>query len=693
MNRIWLKYFTVILWSFLFALNPSSTEAGKFKEQFQDRLTQGNKMQFQQSPAYDQRFGFESEEAPQDRREPLHDGGSMGAGGSSGQAPVLGSYAIYQTDYEAQIKENVVTVNGTVVFQVFHEGWIKLPLVKSSVGLIDVSVNRSTAFVIMENNMYHLMIDRPGKYTMRIEFLIKAQREREMGPGSFSFETIPAPISQYEFTMPESGVEIFVDPAIKVEVEKYDDKTIAWAVMPNTRRITTRWSKELLKEEIERAEVEPKIYADTMTYATVGEGIIQCKTTVQYSILQAEVSNMRLAIPDDISILDVVGQDLRDWMVIKDKDKRYLDIYLNFGKRGKYQFDLTYERNIGEGSVVAEVPVIKVVGAERETGYFGIAAKTNVELTVNKSEKVAAIDVHELPANIWRASVNPILLAFKYISHPFYIAIDVIKHEELPVLVAAIDSADYVSLRTEEGKILTKATYQVRNNFEQYLRLKLPPKSELWTTFVSGEPIKPAKDQTGSVLVPLQKSRLRGESLTQFPVEIVYLDQKKEMNFFGAIQMDLPQVDLPVNQMTWSIYVPTDYTFFNFGGNVKQGGAVRSKTVGRLLTRSIEEPRPLDVATSSQVANIGDLFQERKGKGGWDADQRRVGVLPIKIDIPKFGQKLTFSKILVIKGETPTVKMHYTIVLHQVGKIMKFIIIFLIVFILGRWIKRKVRPA
>ena len=113
---------------------------------------------------------------------------------------------------------------------------------------------------------------------------------------------------------------------------------------------------------------------------------------------------------------------------------------------------MTYERNIGEGSVVAEVPSIKAVGVERENGYFGVAARTNVELAVNKLDRVTPIDVKELPSSIWGRSANPILLAFKYLNHPFNITIDVTRHEELPVLVAAVDVANYVTLYTEEGK-------------------------------------------------------------------------------------------------------------------------------------------------------------------------------------------------------------------------------------------------
>ena len=56
-----------------------------------------------------------------------------------------------------------------------------------TVGLIDVSVNRGAAFVTMKGGKYYLMIDRPGRYTLNIEFLIKATREPREWPWKFCF--------------------------------------------------------------------------------------------------------------------------------------------------------------------------------------------------------------------------------------------------------------------------------------------------------------------------------------------------------------------------------------------------------------------------------------------------------------------------------------------------------------------------
>ena len=63
--------------------------------------------------------------------------------------------------------------------------------------------------------------------------------------------------------MAETGVDIFVDPSIKLELKKEAHRTVAWAIMPNTQQLTVRWTKALPKETITSVQLEPKVYVDT----------------------------------------------------------------------------------------------------------------------------------------------------------------------------------------------------------------------------------------------------------------------------------------------------------------------------------------------------------------------------------------------------------------------------------------------
>ena len=679
-------------------VSPEMILAGGFKDKLQQRLNTQSNINFQQeyyAPQTSQTIQYDQGGSDQIIRPR---GGAVQVSSQRlleadlevpQESTILSPYAIYQTNYKAELEENVVTVSGKVVFEVFQlNGWTQIPLVSSSVGLIDVSVNRKSSFIIMQGGKYYLMIDRPGRYNLDVEFLIKASREREGGPGNFNVEVLPAPISQFEFTMPEQNVQIFIEPAIKVEVKEEPKQTVAWAVMPNTPRITVRWTKALPKEIITPVKLEPKIHADTSTNVSVGEGIMHCQTTLNYSILQSEISNIRVALPEDVSVLDVSGRELRDWKISQKDGIQYLDVFLNFGIKGNYLLNLVFERNIGEGSVVAQVPEVIALDVEREKGYYGIAATTNVELEATEIEGASEIDVKELPSSMWSSSENPILLAFKYLKHPVDITIEVTRHEEIPVLVAAVDSVNYVTLYTGEGKSLTKATYQVRNNVKQFIRIELPKDSILWSTFVAGKPVKPAKDKDGNILIPLQKSQLQGESLTRFPVEVVYLDKFKKMNFVGQLKLNLPKVDIPISEFYWSVYLPLDHAYFNFGGDVRQ---VTSKSHGAglgLLRSGVQSVAGRMDQYAREEKAVYDQYSSKKGRL-----TQRKGVLPIKIDIPQQGRFLRFSKLLVTEKESPWLSVNYFGLSERLRGWLKFLSFCAVIIFIILMIKKVARKA
>lgn len=592
--------------------------------------------------------------------------------------PAPATYAVYSTKYNASLEEDIADVKGEVNFEVFGKGIVKIPIVrKDNVGLIEVSVNRGASYVMAEGNRYMLIVDKPGRYRLDLEYLIKVNREREGGPGQFNVEVMPAPVSEFEFTIADIQTDVFIEPSIKTETKEEAAKTVAWAIMPMTNNILVRWTKALPKETITPVKLEPKVYSTVNTFVSVGEGILRCNTGINYSILQSEISAMRIEVPEDVTVLEVRANDLRDWKVSKDQGRQLLDVYLKYGVKGNYYVEFSCEKTIGEGSIVAQLPAIKPLGVERNKGFIGIASISNVELKANKLQKATAIDAKELPPSIWDRSANPILLAFKYLNDDYDIQIEVTKHEEIPVLIAAIDQANYITLMTDEGKSLTKVVYQLRNNVKQFLKLTLPKDATLWSAMVSGVPVKPARDKEGHILIPLEKSQLRGQDLTQIPVEIVYLEKGPKMGFIGRLGVDLPKADIPTNEIYWSVFLPKEFNYFGFGGDVK-----RTEEPSMLTSA-------LQVASSSVAkARVSYESQQRLEEKMIDEVSQK-GALPIRIDVPQVGRTYRFSKLLLAEAEGAHLSANYNAIFKgRLGTVTTIVVIIVVIVFAARYIRR-----
>jgi len=701
--KIFLFSVVFVAVSFSFSFTWAESKRDELKKQF---LPSSNIRQIQNTVA-DYEFDSYDEPIDQERVSSNKAKRHLGRERRDSQSLYIGEYAVYQSQYTTTIEEDIAFIKGKISLEVFKKnGWVKIPLASSNAGLKEVSLNRKPSFVIREGNKYVLLIGKPGVYNLDLEFFIQVNREREHGPGSLSFPVLPSPISVIDVEMQETEVEVFVEPSIKIETERLAKKTLATVVLPFTESVVIRWSKAIAKEIIPEVKLDPKIYAETSTLVSVGDGVAKCFSRIKYSILQTEVSNLRVMLDDDVGILDVKGNQLRDWKLKTKDGKQILDIYLNYGVKGTYVLDLVYERNIGSGSVTAQIPEISVLGTQRQRGVVGIEARANIELAFDKVETASTIDVKELPQDVWSRAKNPIVLAFKYLKFPYSAVIDVTKHEEIAVLIAAVDNASYVTLFTEEGKILTKATFQMRNNVKQFVRLSMPKDAVLWSCFVSGKPVKPAKDKDGKILIPLEKSQILGEELAQFPVEIVYLTKKQKMKFWGSLKLSLPQLDIPASELIWSTYLPNKFEYYKFKGDVDliisrahprsrsdisqpvglDGGSFKNEDRKRAYKR--EESLGL-YSLGKSVSRPQAVMEDNLLEEVQTAQSR--GALPIKISVPQRGKLFRFSKLLVT-DESPWVSIKYMRSMHFFSTLRKFAFLILAIGLVAILLKKFILP-
>ena len=177
--------------------------------------------------------------------------------------PTPVEYAIYQTGYSVEIEEEIAFVREEVQLEVFKkDGPTGIPLVNADVGLKEVSLDRKPSIVSREGNKYFVLINKTGRRSLDIEFFVKVSREREHGPGRFSFEAFPSPISLLDVQISEPDMDIFVEPSIKIEKETAGTKTLATVVLPYTEQVSIRWNPAVGKVELPSVKLEPKLYAD-----------------------------------------------------------------------------------------------------------------------------------------------------------------------------------------------------------------------------------------------------------------------------------------------------------------------------------------------------------------------------------------------------------------------------------------------
>ncbi|MCG2711421.1 MAG: hypothetical protein L6416_03745, partial [Candidatus Omnitrophica bacterium] len=256
--------------------------------------------------------------------------------------------------------------------------------------------------------------------------------------------------------------------------------------------------------------VEPRVVADIFTFLSVGEGLMLVNSAVIFDILFAGVDQFEIALPVDVSGVDITGKGIK---AKEDRieersvngEKKKIKIYtvsLHSKVKGKYNLYCAYEKVLKNLSGKTEMPSFQIMGVERQTGSIAIGPRANVEIELVNIDGANQVDVKELPQDKLAGLDIPILHALKYVRYPYNVALDIKKHEDVSVLVAVVESANITTVLGKDGQIIVNAKYQIKNRAKQYLDIILPEKAEIWSTFVDGKAVKPAKTEEGKILLP-----------------------------------------------------------------------------------------------------------------------------------------------------------------------------------------------
>ena len=436
------------------------------------------------------------------------------------------------------------------------------------------------------------------------------------------------------------GSELSLNPVTETDITRVGENQLpAFVRNALTMRVAHTYkyvdpAPLLTVEPVAPERAQGKFDAEVNTLISIGEVTLKGAASVEIEVKSGAIMTLDLELPGDLNILSVTGPSLRSQDVISG-DGQTVALVFTQEMTGHFRIEVNYERILTDAEADPEVPTLHVVGAEVEHGRVAIEALTAVEIQALVAEQLSALEVSDLPQQMILKTTNPILLAFKYVqaNPPARLQLRITRHEQIDVQVAAIEEAAYTTLFTRDGLAVTTASLAVRNSRRQFLRLKLPAESDIWSVFVDGKPAKPARtdslpgEDDHTVLIRMINSA------NAFPVEIVYATPVSALGFFGAVDLNLPRPDMVVTYTRWDLFLP-------------QGPDYRQADTNMDVLRSGRPVNP-EVAAKLALARTADAL-ESYGQ-------------PLRIHVPQRGMHFAFEKLYATQApEDPRVRIGYT---------------------------------
>jgi len=558
--------------------------------------------------------------------------------------PLPAEFVVAACDYAGMLREQGATFELTVQVDVLREeGWKRVPLLPATVAL-ESAVLPPETYLNVHAGHYELLTRGKGRMEVKLKFAVAVAEQA--GAYQVRFGTVPSSTTTLKLTVPREKVDVKVAGAQAVlPLEAKKGETVVGAALASGAPVHITWERAL--EAVEK--VPPKIYAETRTLVAVGEGILTCRERIDLSILHTGIRSVNLSVPERVSVLEVTGAAVRDWHAAEGK----LEVRFAHEVIGSQSLSLTFERIEADQTRPVVVPVIGVTEAIRERGYLGVVALANVEISAPEHPGATSVDARELPADILQMTNQPVLLAFRYVGKDYRIPLAVRKHEDVKVLVTIVDSGILTVMQTMDGRRITKAIYNVRNNRNQFLRLALPAGAEVWSAMVAGRSVRPASDQENRVLIPLVRSGGANVELTSFPVELVYVEKQEQVGGKGEMKVELPRLSEPITHLMVQLYLPAEGSYRK---GLLQGVGFEGplRWVEQFSHIASAPPPAAQLAADAQAKQLQEEVTRRM-----EAAAVAAGVTPIRVDLPIRGRLFRFEKILVF-DEALWIGFHYS---------------------------------
>ncbi|MGA1823303.1 MAG: hypothetical protein ACMUIP_01475 [bacterium] len=284
------------------------------------------------------------------------------------------------------------------------------------------------------------------------------------------------------------------------------------------------------------------------------------------------------------------------------------------------------------------IPLPHCLDVERESGWLGVEVPGKLHLEEKERFAIVSIDVRQLPEEMVRSAVSPILKGYRYHKPEASIHLLATSLPEGEPSSGSIDRVRAFTKVTSKGNVISELNITLRNRLRHSLYLNPPPDAQVRSVVLDGQPFNPSRTMDGFILLPLKRSIDHGQ-LKPFTISIVLESSISPFGWFGLSRLSLPTIDLPISSFAWSIFLPARNIYSQLKGEIK------SQEYCGLA--DWYKPSFSGNTSDSGQTEMQSSSQHSIAQSAISAD---AGAMPVRIKVPKEGMRLDYSRYW-IEGE------------------------------------------
>ncbi|HNH47164.1 MAG TPA: hypothetical protein PKY30_09005, partial [Myxococcota bacterium] len=293
--------------------------------------------------------------------------------------------------------------------------------------------------------------------------------------GSFSLPVYPAAVQQVVVTAP--GKDVVIDGEI--------DGVLHASSVLNVRTVPTRTGPPPNQPPLARADVGSAFWEE--------DGELVSRTRIRFVVMRGQRSSFSVQLPSDMEEVQVQGSSLASWK----QEGSVLRLEAKEAIKGAFEVLVEGRSPLPVGEFRAPVP--QPLDVRRVEQWHTLGKSSEIELVPSTGRTVSSRVVPEwvtgllqtAPLAWWQGGV-PTLRVERFAP------------ERGPNTV--IERAEYLAVANQDGVVLLRSTFYVRNERSQYLHLRPSPGFVPMTARRGSAAMALLSDGEGGVYVTLERS-------------------------------------------------------------------------------------------------------------------------------------------------------------------------------------------
>src|SRR5262245_41117043 len=343
-------------------------------------------------------------------------------------------------DYDLKVDGDLAAGEARLTVDVIKDGWIRLALPE---GLMVREARLDGRPVTLvkpvdnkESGAADLLLAKTGRSVVTLKLV--ASVSTVAGTDILKLPVNNSAISHATVELTRQGVDVHLTGGLLLEHSETPTGSRWIANGRGTEPLTFAWRRRV---DDQRANQPLRFRGAVTELVGLGEDTTQVSAEIQVEVLQGLASEIRLQLPEQFNVNQVSGAMVADW----DATPRQLTVTLIEPEQNTARFTVSGELRLPRAGKL-EVPLIRIPGAERETGGVAVEVLGAGEIKDRQVTGLEEAEASEL-GQLISSRQSPSILAFRL--RPAEgkversISLQVARYTPQAVLTANIEDAEY----------------------------------------------------------------------------------------------------------------------------------------------------------------------------------------------------------------------------------------------------------